>query len=204
MQVPQQQQQQFVPANAHYIQHTATGPLAISSYYQMYAPPTQQQPLHQQMDQQYQMYYVPVPQTQPFKLETNTTKSAMFKEALPPIYPARTVQYAKPEMPANVYRTATPANPTVVQVPQSQFHQQYYSVSQVPPPSQQMAAVSNGAAKFGNEYSHPMHEQVYYTQQTAPPLPSQYQTMTPTTAVLLSQAKAQLGAENTTAQNRNS
>ncbi|XP_059303434.1 RNA polymerase II degradation factor 1-like [Lycium ferocissimum] len=223
MQVPQQnqqqQQQQFVPANAHYIQHTATGPVA---YYQMYAPPTQQ-PLHQQMDQQYQMYYVPVPQTQPYNMTvqsniadanaatassqqqtppnpTTLSPSAMFKEALPPIYPARTVQSTKPEMPANVYRTATQANPTVVQVPQSQFHQQYYGVPQVPPPSQQMAAVSNGAANFGYEYSHPMHEQVYYTQQTAPPLPSQYQTMTPTTAVLLS---AQIAAENTTAQNRN-
>ncbi|KAK4350071.1 hypothetical protein RND71_029384 [Anisodus tanguticus] len=232
MQVPQQNQQQqqqhqqFVPANTHYIQHTATGPVAIPSYYQMYAPPTQQQPLHQQMDQQYQMYYVPVPQTQQYNLTVQSniadanaaaassqqltppnptlSPSAPFKEAPPPIYPSRTVQSTKLEMPANVYRTATPANPTVVHVPQSQFHQQYYGVSQAPPPSQQMAANSNGAANFCYEYSHPMHEQVYYTQQTAPPLPSQYQTMTPTTAVLLSQATAQLAAENTTAQNRNS
>ncbi|MCD7452762.1 hypothetical protein HAX54_018064 [Datura stramonium] len=226
MQVPQQQQQQqFVPANAHYIQHTATGPVAIPSYYQMYAPPTQQ-PLHQQMDQQYQMYYVPVPQTQPYNLTvqsnsadatavassqqltppnpTMVSSSAVFKETLPPIYPARTVQSSKPEMPANVYRTATPATPTVVQVPSSQYHQQYYGLSQVPPPSQQMAAVPNGAANFGYDYSHPMHDQVFYAQQTAPPLPSQYQTMTPTTAVLLTQATAQLAAENTTTQNRTS
>lgn len=228
MQVPQQnqqQQQQFVPANAHYIQHTATGPVAIPSYYQMYSPLTQQ-PLHQQMDQQYQMYYVPVPQTQQYNLTvqsniadasavassqqltppnpTTVSSSVAFKEALPPIYPARTIHSSKPEMPANVYRTATPANQTVVQVPSSQYHQQYYGLSQVPPPSQQMAAVPNGAANYGNEYSHPMHDQVFYAQQTAPTLPSQYQTMTPNTAVLLSQATAQLAAENTTTQNRTS
>ncbi|KAM3380426.1 hypothetical protein P3S68_005999 [Capsicum galapagoense] len=225
MQVPQQQQQQFVPATAHYIQHAATGPVAVPSYYQMYAPQTQQ-PLHQQMDQQYQMFYVPVPQTQPYNLtvQSNTadatavastqqltpsnpamvSSSAVFKEALPPIYPARTVQSSKPELPANVYRTATPATPTVIQVPPSQYHQQYYGLSQVPPPSQQMAAVPNGAANYGYEYSHPTHDQVFYTQQTAAPLPSQYQTMTPTTAVLLSQATAQLAGENTTTQNRTS
>ncbi|TMW86436.1 hypothetical protein EJD97_021388 [Solanum chilense] len=180
MQVPQQNQQQFVPANAHYIQHTATGPVAVPSYYQMYAPPTQQ-PLHQQMDQQYQMYYVPVPQTQQYNLTvqsnvadasavasnqqltppnpTTVSSSAAFKEALPPIYPARTIQSSKPEMPANVYITSTPANQTVVQVPSSQYHQQYYGLSQVPPPSQQMATVPNGAANYGYEYSHPVHDQ---------------------------------------------
>lgn len=229
MQVPQQnqqqQQQQFVPANAHYIQHTATGPVAVPSYYQMYAPPTQQ-PLHQQMDQQYQMYYVPVPQTQQYNLTvqsniadasavasnqqltppnpTTVSSSAAFKEALPPIYPARTIQPSKPEMPSNVYITATPANQTVVQVPSSQYHQQYYGLSQVPPPSQQMATVPNGTANYGYEYSHPVHDQVFYAQQTPPTLPSQYQTMTPNTAVLLSQATAQLAAENTTTQNRTS
>ncbi|KAK4735867.1 hypothetical protein R3W88_010128 [Solanum pinnatisectum] len=229
MQVPQQnqQQQQFVPANAHYIQHTATGPVAVPSYYQMYAPPTQQ-PLHQQMDQKYQMYYVPVPQAQQYNLTvqsniadasvvasnqqltppnpnpTTVSSSAAFNEALPPIYPARTIQSSKPEMPANVYITATPANQTVVQVPSSQYHQQYYGLSQVPPPSQQMATVPNSAANYGYEYSHPVHDQVFYAQQTAPTLPSQYQTMTPNTAVLLSQATAQLAAENTTTQNRTS
>ncbi|CAN4088767.1 unnamed protein product [Withania somnifera] len=212
MQVPQQNQQsqQFVPPNAHYIQHTATGP----------------QPLHQQMDQQYQMYYVPVPQTQPYNLSvqsnitdatsvassqqltppnpTTVSSSALFKEALPPVYPARTVQASKPEMPANVYRTAIPTTPTVIQVPSSQFHQQYYGLSQVAPPAQQMAAVPTSAANLGYEYAHPVHDQVFYAQQTAAPLPSQYQTMTPTTAVLFSQATAQLAAENTTSQNRTS
>ncbi|XP_016461122.1 uncharacterized protein LOC107784491 [Nicotiana tabacum] len=227
IQVPQQsqQQQQFIPTSTHYIQHTATGPVAIPSYYQMYAPPTQQ-PIHQQMDQQYPMYYMPVPQTQPYNMavqsniadatavassqqltppnQTMVSSSAAFKEALPPIYPSRTVQSSNPEMAANVYRTPTPATQTVVQIPQSQYHQQYYGLSQVPPPSQQMTAVSNGAANFGYEYSHPVHEQVYYTQNTAPSHPSQYQTMTPTTAVLLSHASAQIAAENTTAQNRTS
>lgn len=226
IQVPQQQQQpQFIPTSGHYIQHTATGPVAVQPCYQMYAPQTQQ-PIHQQMDQQYPMYYMPVPQTQPYNMtvqsnivdanaaassqqltppnQTMVSSSAAFKEALPPIYPTRTVQSSNPEMPVNVYRTATPATQTVVQIPQSQYHQQYYGLSQVPPPPQQMTAVSNGAANFGYEYSHPVHEQVYYTQNTAPSHPSQYQTMNPTTAVLLSQASAQLAAENTTAQNRTS
>ncbi|KAF3639131.1 hypothetical protein FXO38_22849 [Capsicum annuum] len=115
------------------------------------------------MDQQYQMYYVLVPQTQPYNLtvQSNTTDSnqkltssnpamvsslAVFKKALPRIYPARTTQSSKPELPANVYRTATPVTPIVIQVPPSQYHQQYYSHSLVSPLSQQMVAITNGAA----------------------------------------------------------
>ncbi|KAF3629435.1 putative calcium-binding protein CML18-like [Capsicum annuum] len=74
------------------------------------------------------------------------SSSAVFKKALPPIYPARPAQSSKPELPANVYRTATPVTPIVIQVPPSQYHQQYCGHSLVSPLSQQMAAVSNGTA----------------------------------------------------------
>ncbi|KAF3664790.1 hypothetical protein FXO38_09926 [Capsicum annuum] len=138
------------------------------------------------MDQQYQIYYVLVPQAQSYDLivQSNTvdattvalnqqltssnpaivSSSVVFKESLPPIYPVRTVQSSKPELPANVYKIVTPASPIVMQVPPSQYHQQYYGLSQVPPPSQQMVVVPNGAANYGYEYSHPTYDQVFYTQ----------------------------------------
>ncbi|KAK4359413.1 hypothetical protein RND71_021642 [Anisodus tanguticus] len=73
------------------------------------------------------------------------------------------------------------------------------SASTAPPSSQLEAAVSN--ANLSYEYSHPTYDQVYYAQHPAPPLPSQYQTMTPAAAVLFSQASAQLAVENTNSQN---
>ncbi|KAJ8550885.1 hypothetical protein K7X08_000255 [Anisodus acutangulus] len=78
--------------------------------------------------------------------------------------------------------------------PNSQTQEQ-----QAPPSSQLEAAVSN--ANLSYEYSHPTYDQVYYAQHPAPPLPSQYQTMTPAAAVLFSQASAQLAVENTNSQN---
>ncbi|XP_016509226.2 uncharacterized protein LOC107826724 [Nicotiana tabacum] len=175
------QQPHFISPGAHYIQHTATGSITIPPYCPMYVTPSQQ-PLHQQMDRQYQLYLIPVPQ---MTMQSNIADA--------------TVTSSKPEMAANDYRTATPATPRFLQVPTSQFQQQYCGFPQFSPPSQPLAAVSTANANLSYEYSHPTHDQVYYAQHSAPPFPSQYQTMTPT-AVLFSQASPQLAAENTTSQ----
>ncbi|XP_009774017.1 uncharacterized protein [Nicotiana sylvestris] len=138
------QQPQFIPTGAHYIQHTATGPITIPSYCPMYALQSQH-PIHQQMDQQYQMYLIPVPQ---MTMQSNIADA--------------TVTSFKPEMAANAYRIATTATPSFVQVPNSQFQQQYCCLSKFSPPSQPLAAVSNANANLSYEYSHPTHDQVYY------------------------------------------
>jgi hypothetical protein len=195
-QLQQQQQQQFVYANQHYIHHPVTGQqMPISSYYQMYGPPPsqQQQHHHHQMDQQYPMYFHPVTQTMPSNSTVNL--SAVYNEPNPSMYLTQT---GTPEMPGNVNRNPAMATPPV-QVSSNQFHQQYMGT--VPQmhhhPSQSMAA------NYGFEYPHQTHEQMYYAQHPAAPMPSQYQTMSPTTAAFLSQAAAQLPSDTTTQQIRN-
>ncbi|KAA8542746.1 hypothetical protein F0562_023898 [Nyssa sinensis] len=118
--------------------------------------------------------------------------SAAYEETGPPIYPTKTTTQTKPEMASSVYRTAATATPQLVQIPTNQFQQQYVGLSQMHHPSQSIAN-----ANYGFEYAQPTHDQVYYTQNAAAPLPPQYQTMTSAAAVLLSQASTQLPADNT-------
>lgn len=212
-----QLQQQFIQTSTHYIQHAATGQVPISSYYTVYAPP-QQQPIHQQIDRQYPMYLLPVTQTQPYNLAVqsnivdatsvtagqppapipNFVPSTAYKEIAPQIYSAKTAA-TKPEVPANLYRTAGTATPTLVQVPANQFQQQYYGLSQMPPPAQSIPAVSASATNYGYEYAHPTHDQAYYAQHPTATLP-QYQTISPAAAVMLSQTSTQLATDNTSQQ----
>lgn len=192
----QQQQQQFVYTNQHYIHHPVTGQqVPISSYYQMYAPPpSQQQQLHHQGEQQYPMYFYPVTQTMPSNSST-ITPSAVYSEPNPSVYMTKT---AAPEMTGHVNRNSARATPPPVQVPSNQFQQQYMGVPQTHHhPSQSMAG------NYGLEYPHQTHEQVYYAQHPAAPMPPQYQTMSPATAVFLSQAAAQLPSDTATQHNRN-
>lgn len=190
---PQQNQQQFIHPNTHYFQHPAAGggAVPISSYYPMYtgAPPSQQQ---MDQHQQYPMYLLPV--TQPYnnfaaaaaapQSSTQTINAAAaYKEALPPIYPTKPAPSSKPEAAAaSVYRTP------------ALFHQQFFGLSSQAPPPPAPATSAN----YGYDYSHPTQDQqLYYAQQhQVAPLPSQYQTMTPTTALLLSQATSHIAAEN--------
>nr|GMC69218.1 flocculation protein FLO11-like [Ipomoea batatas] len=169
---PQQNQQQFIHPNTHYFQHPAAGggAVPISSYYHpMYtgAPPSQQQ-----MDPA-----APQSSTQ------TINAAAAYKEALPPIYPTKPAPSSKPEAAAaSVYRTP------------ALFHQQFFGLSSQAPPPPAPATSAN----YGYDYSHPTQDQqLYYAQQhQVAPLPSQYQTMTPTTALLLSQATSHIAAEN--------
>ncbi|CAK9136929.1 unnamed protein product [Ilex paraguariensis] len=218
----QQKQQQFVHSSAHYVHHPATGPMPMSSYYQVYAPPSQQ-PLYQPMSQQYPVYLFPVSQTQPYNMTVqsnisdatavastrplnppNPASFAAYNETNPPIYPPKTTTPTMLEMDANLYRTAGTATPTMVQVSSQQYQKQYVGLSQMPHPSQSIAVASATTSDYGSEYAHPSHDQMYYAQHAAAPLPPQYQTMTPASAVLLSQASAQVAADNTEHQIRSS
>ena len=204
----QQQQQQFLHASAHYIPHpAATGQTPMSSYYQVYAPTSQQQ-LHHTTDQQYSLYVMPsVPQAQSYNMSmqsniADTTGAtahptifaapAGYKDAIPPIYPTKTTSAAKPEMASGIYRTAVAAsNPQFVQVPSRQFQQQYAGFH----PSQSIAVASSATGNYGFEYTNHPNEQVYYTHQAAP-LPPQYQTMTAAAATALSDASKQVPTES--------
>ncbi|XP_058091413.1 protein PAL OF QUIRKY-like [Magnolia sinica] len=200
----QPEQQQFVHATPHYIHHHATGPVPISPYYQMH-PMHQPQPLQQQqqaqqqqqhrMDQQYPMYFMPVGQNQPYNLalQSNLADGSSIASSKPaplanpgiippsykesaPIYPARSAQPPKPELTANLYRTAAAAAPQPLPtaaaplVHMSDQQQQYMGYHQMHHPSQ-------SAANFPYEYADQLHAQIYYTQAPPATLAPQYQTV---------------------------
>lgn len=214
----QQPQQQFMQASMHYIPHpNAPAPVQMSSYYPVYASPSQQQQLHHPADQQYSAVYVMQPQ--PFMsmqsnnagvitMKSNATDAITMAPSRPltptpppamvaastasPVYPTNTATLAKPhEMTATVYRTAMPANHQVVQV------QQPYAVgySQMQHPPQSAAAPPSN---YGYEYTNPTQDQIYYAQRQTPPLPPpQYQTMTQAAAAaVLADASMQMPTDS--------
>ena len=107
--------------------------------------------------------------------------------------PMRNAQIPNPDMTAGAYRTATGGTPQLVQVPSSQHQQQqqYMAYSQIHHPSQSAAPVSATPANYAYEYADPAHAQIYYSQPLAPPMPSQYQTMTAAGAVVLPEGSGQ-------------
>ncbi|CAB4295683.1 unnamed protein product [Prunus armeniaca] len=212
-----QQQQQFIHAGTHYIQHHP-GSVPIPAYYPVY--PSQQQQHHQhhhhpqldqQQQQQYQVYYMPARQAQPYtnlpvqqsNINEAATSIPSSRSQTPPnsamVSPSasfnqiRNAQIAKPDMAAGVYRTATAAAPSVVQVPPQ--HQQQY-VGYTTQIHQSAVPSSGGAANYAYEYAEPSHAQIYYTQPLAPTIPSQYQTMTAAAAMVLPEGSAQLPTDN--------
>ncbi|XWS50772.1 hypothetical protein CRYUN_Cryun12cG0116600 [Craigia yunnanensis] len=130
-----QQQQQFMQASMHYIPHpmAAPAPVTMSSYYPVYAPPSQQQ-LHHPADQPYPAVYVmPVTQvTQPqaymsmqpntgvMTMKSNVTDASMMASnrpltpPTPSIFAASTAykEAAPPIYPTN---TATLAKPEMTE-----------------------------------------------------------------------------------------
>ncbi|XP_019457522.1 PREDICTED: uncharacterized protein LOC109357922 [Lupinus angustifolius] len=206
----QQQQQQFVHASSHYIQHpTATGQMPMSSYYQVYAQPSQQQLHHPIGQQQYPVYVMPVGPTQPYNmaLQSNigdpnvvasgrsliphqsVAATTAYKDGTPPIYPTKSVT-------TTAYKDGS--NPAFVQMSSNQFQQQYVAMPQVHHHTQQPIAVAPSVAtNYGYEYGGNVQDQAYYTQQqTTAPLPPQYQSMMPAAAAAtLSDASKQFPAD---------
>ena len=228
----QQQQQQFVHASTHYIHHpAATGTVPVSSYYPVYAPPSQPQIHHPIGQQQYPVYVMPVGHTQqpynmtlqpniadpnvvhsgrPLVPQSVAATTTPYKDSTPPFYPPRpTTPPTIPEVTPNVYKAPPPvaSNPAFVPIPSNQFQQQYVGLPQVhhPPPQPIALAPSGGATNYGYEYGGTVQDQSYYTQQTATnaPLPSQYQSMTPAAAAAaLSDASKQFPNDNIQQPNR--
>ncbi|KAK4260776.1 hypothetical protein QN277_003849 [Acacia crassicarpa] len=190
----EQQQQQFIHGT-RFIHHAPSGAAPLPTFYPMY--PSQQQfhpQHHHQLEQQYQIYYVPTRQTQPYNLsaqqpnvsEAATAISSSHAQTtsnptmVPPsaAYNAmRNAPVPKSEMTAGAYRTAISVTPQVVQVASDQNQQQFVAYSQYHP-SQAAAANSAAPAGYAFEYADPAHTQIYFSQPLAPTMPSQYQTMT--------------------------
>ncbi|KAG5022141.1 hypothetical protein JHK85_018483 [Glycine max] len=192
-----QQQKPFVHASTHYIHHpAATGPVPVSSYYPVYAPPQPQQ-LHPPIgQQQYPVYVMPVGPTQvtqPYNMALqpniadpnvvassrslmpqSIVTSAAYKDGTPPIYPTKSVS------------STMASNSGYAPIPTNQFQPQYVGLHQFHHPPQSIAVAPSSTTtnnNYGYEYGGHVQDQAYYTQQTttAPLLP-QYQSMTPAAA----------------------
>lgn len=222
-------QQQFLPPGAHYVHHQPSGPVPMTSYYQVYPP---QQPPLQPLDQQYHqpMYYLPTArQAQPYNYvvqqpnyneaaTTNTAASARVQTPpplssvmpMPPPSSYTTVRNpaaaSKPETATGMYRTATPAaTPAaapLVQAPSTQHPQQYVGFSQIHHhhPSQSAVPNTGNTGAYAYEFVDPA--QIYYPQPAQ--LAAQYQTMTSSPAMVLPEASVQLPADSTKQQIRTS
>ncbi|KAK9067835.1 hypothetical protein SSX86_011946 [Deinandra increscens subsp. villosa] len=154
----EQQQQQFYQAQQH--NQPPQQPVS-SSYYPVYAPPPQLN------NQQYPLYFLPVTQNNHPYLQPN----------------AQTV--SKPDMvTSSMYGIGTgTATPRMIQVPSNQFQQHYMNVSQM----SHLPPTPMPGSNAGYEYAaHPGQDPVYY-HSVAAPVASQYQTMTPASAMVLTQ-----------------
>ncbi|PSR91128.1 Developmental and secondary metabolism regulator veA like [Actinidia chinensis var. chinensis] len=192
-----QQQQQFLQAGGtHYIHHHPTGQVSIPSYYPIYPHQQQSVHTHHALDQSYQMYYLPArpPPPQAYNLQVqqpNYSETATNTPSSRPQTPPPSAMMP----PSAAYTTARNAQP-LVQGPSSQHQPQYVGFSQIHHPSQSAAPASTATGNYPYEFVDPMHAQVYYTQQMAPPqLAAQYQTMTSAPAMVLPETSTQLPAD---------
>ncbi|KAK6249714.1 PB1 domain - like 9 [Theobroma cacao] len=205
----QQAQQQFMQTSMHYIPHptASPAPVSMSSYYPVYATPSQQHQLHHPADQQYPAVYVmpvtQVTQPQPYMsmqsstgvmtLKSNVTDASIVAPSLPltppaPSIVAATTAYKEATPPMSPTNTAALAKPemaatvyrtAVPSTPQLvQVQQPYVGFSQMQHLPQSVAVTPAATTNYGYEYPNPSQDQMYYAQHQAPSLPPQYQTMT--------------------------
>ncbi|KAI9101618.1 hypothetical protein K1719_023862 [Acacia pycnantha] len=214
------QQQQFVPATTHYITHpaTATGQVPMSSYYQVYATPSQQQIPHP-INQQYPVYVMPVGHGQPYNMTVQGDPNVIASSR--PLIPSQSVAGTPPVYPTKPATPSIPVPPTqaFVQIPSGQYQQQQFmGMPQIHHQPQSIAVASSAASvpvpattsnNYGYDYGGPAQEQAYYIQQqqqnTTPTLPSHYQSMTPAAAAAvaaLSDSPKQFPAESIQQTNR--
>ncbi|XVE58751.1 hypothetical protein DITRI_Ditri04bG0194200 [Diplodiscus trichospermus] len=234
-QLDQQQQppqQQFMQPSMHYIPNpTAPAPVPMSSYYPVYAPPSQHQ-LHHPADQQYPAVYVmpvtQVTQPQPYMsmqsntgvitMKSNATDASIMAPSRPltpptPSIVAASTAFKEAAPPIYATNTATLAKPEMTAtvyrtaVPSShqvvQVQQPYVGFSQMQHPPQPAAVSHAATTNYGYDYPNPTQDQMYYAQHQAPPLPPQYQTMNQAAAAAaLADASKQLPIDSSNQQIR--
>lgn len=200
LQYDQLQQLQFVQTAApQYVPQNTTGIMPLSSYYVMSSPVPQQQ-VYYQSNQPQPIYLVPVAQPYNLPMQNSLMNTAAVASSRPPIhpdssmYPAQMVSNAAASLPvaeltSQVYRTSSP-----VTVPHVKNQKQGRGPPQMNHQGQPICAASMETGKKIDD--DPVHAQIYKSQPPPPTLPSQYQTMTPATTILLSEAMARLNTNN--------
>lgn len=206
----QQQQVQFFHMGAHFSSQNPASVFPVASYYPMYNTPLHQQQLQYLPSQPYPVYVVPVGQTQTY----NSSAQYGSKDTLPvvsgrpPLHPNSMIIPSQvaykdvtpgppiPEFISQVYR-ATPVANSLIHVPYNENKQHNVAVPPMHSQPPVIGVASRETANYSNEHDDdPVRAQIYKSQPPPPTLPSQYQTMTKATTVLLSEALSQLHVDS--------
>lgn len=208
---PQPQQVQFVPSGSHYLPQNPPDLLSGSYYYSMYPPLPQQQPqFHFPLPRPYQVYYIPVGQSQPYNFhvvdasniasgQANVHSNASFSATTQ--VPLKEVT-RMPELTSQTFRTTQAANP-LVHVPYNEDIQQSFVHQQIHVQPQKSSVAPGQAVGYSNELKvddDPARAQIYKSQPPPPVLPSQYQTMAKAPVAAISETLAHLHMDNAQAQ----
>ncbi|KAF5737731.1 hypothetical protein HS088_TW13G00620 [Tripterygium wilfordii] len=190
-QLQQKHHVQFVPLKTNYPMSV----LPIQSYYPVY---NQQPQLYYLPNQPHPVYLLPVAQPQTYNPSVHC---GMAETA--PIDPSRSPMHPNVPVIASqvAYKEVNPvsgaANTTFVHVPYSENMQQVGVVPQIHYQPQPADVANRETANYSNELDDDsLRAQIYKSQPPPPLVPSQFQTMTNATAVLLSEALAQLHTDN--------
>ncbi|EOY04104.1 Octicosapeptide/Phox/Bem1p family protein, putative [Theobroma cacao] len=215
-----QQQTQFVLEGTHYIPQNMPGVQPVTSYYPVYHPlPPQQQHLHYQSNQPYPLYYLPVVPTQSYSIPMQCgmvqASSSSIGSGQPQIHPNASLippQRVIKEVAALLQPVADLTSQTYKNVPGHPLIHLPYNETETRPVGAQIqhspqafgvaaGETANCTSKLDDD---PARVQIYKSQPPPPMLPSQYQTMTKATTLLLSEALGQLHTDDAKQQIRTS
>ncbi|GMI66149.1 hypothetical protein like AT5G16220 [Hibiscus trionum] len=206
-----QQQTQVIHEDTHYAPPNVPGTQPVTSYYPVYYPvPQQQQHLHYQSNQPYPMYYVPVAPTQPYNIPVQhgmvqATSICAGQPRAPPnatFIPTQVVLKevaAAPQPVADLHSQQyqeIPAAHQQIHLPHTETETRFAG-AQIQHQPQSLGVAAGETANHTNKLDDdPARVQIYKSQPPPPMLPSQYQTMTKATTLLLSEALAKLHTDN--------
>ncbi|XP_050228095.1 uncharacterized protein LOC126677489 [Mercurialis annua] len=203
-----QPQIQFVhTADPYNLPHNPAGMMPVPSYYVMTSPMPQQQTYYQ-TSQPAPIYFMPVGHPYNMPMQSGLVNPMTVASNCPPAHPIPLPNSAQvgykvaaaspmPEAASQIYRTP-PMPSSLVNVPRNESHLQDRALPQVNQQAQSIDVTSTETANYTNELDEdPLRIQIYKSQPPPPKLAPQCTTVPKATAVMLSEALAQLHTEKT-------
>ncbi|XVE72127.1 hypothetical protein DITRI_Ditri11bG0013600 [Diplodiscus trichospermus] len=219
-----QQQTQFIYEGTHYMPQNMPGIQPVTSYYPVYHPVPQQQYVHYQSNQPYPPYYLPAVPAQSYNVPVQhgmvqasdigygqpQTLGTGHPQTLPNASWIPTQVVLKevtarpqpvPELTSQQYKNIAAGHPPI-HIPHTETETRFAD-AQIRHQSQSFGVAAGETANYASKLDDdPARVQIYKSQPPPPMLPSQYQTLTKTTALHLSEALAKLNTDNAEQQMR--
>ncbi|PPS06216.1 hypothetical protein GOBAR_AA14424 [Gossypium barbadense] len=194
------QQTQVIREDTRYVQPNMPGMQPVTSYYPVYYPSNQRRP----------MYYFPVAPAQPYNVpvQHSMVHATGIGVGQPQAHPNASLvptqmvfkEVAAVPQPAAELTSQQcqkiPAGHQLINVPHTETETRHAG-AQVQHQPQSFGVTAGETANYANKLDDdPARVQIYKSQPPPPMLPSQYQTMTKATTLLLSEALAKLHTDN--------